>query len=101
MKKTNNKRNLYQEGNAVVKKWGNSQGIRLPKTVLDMLEISEGDTMQLFVDNDDRSIILKLNRQKLKLEERLEMYYGKPLEDIPPMTVKEVDWGSPRGNELL
>lgn len=98
--KKNNETNLVLEGNAILKKWGNSQGIRIPKTVMDILGISEGDTMQLYVDKINQSIILKNNRQKSKLEERLEMFYGKPIEEISPINSQEVDWGSPRGREF-
>lgn len=91
---------LHLEGNSVVTKWGNSQGIRIPKTVLDLLGISDGDIMQLFVDNDNQSIILKNYRQKTKLEERLEMFYGKPIEEIGSIGSQEVDWGAPHGKEI-
>lgn len=90
---------LRLEGNSVVTKWGNSQGIRLPKAVLDILGISEGDTMQLFVDDENQSIILKNYRQKTKLEERLEMFYGKPIDEIDSIDSQEVDWGAPHGKE--
>ena len=34
-----------------VKKWGNSQGIRLPKHVLDSVDIKCGDDIVIEVDN--------------------------------------------------
>lgn len=87
------------ESNVMVKKWGNSQGIRLPKTVLDLLDISEGDTMKLYVDNESQSIILKRNRQKNRLKERLERFYNRPIDEISLEKSQEVDWGVPQGKE--
>ena len=69
-------RNQYilYEGKVVVKKWGNSQGIRIPKEILGSISISEGDTLQLYVDNNTNSIILKNPQKKLRLEERLSCF---------------------------
>lgn len=90
---------VFQGGTTVINKWGNSNGVRLPKALLDMLGLSDGDAMRLYVDRADQSIILKKDRQKLRLEERLEKFYGMPIDQIPPVNAEEVDWGSPVGKE--
>ena len=40
-----------------VKQWGNSQGIRIPKDILEKLDIHVADVLQL--DIEDNAIILK------------------------------------------
>lgn len=91
---------IIYKGKVVVKKWGNSQGVRIPKEVLDSIAVSEGDTMQLCIDNDTHSIILRRESKRLKLKERLELFYGKPIDEIPPMETQEVEWGAPQGEEI-
>ncbi len=95
----NRNQHILYEGKVVVKKWGNSQGIRIPKEILGSVSISEGDALQLYVDNNTNSIILKSPQKKLKLEERLELFYGKPIDEILHMETQEVEWGTPQGNE--
>lgn len=95
-----NKGKIVYEGKVVLKKWGNSQGIRITKEILDSLDISEGDTMELYVDKNAHSIILKKIQKKLKLEERLESFYGQPIDDVLPTEMQEVEWGAPKGEEV-
>ena len=71
-------------------------GESFPITIVTFLPV----LLLLYVDKINQSIILKNNRQKSKLEERLEMFYGKPIEEISPINSQEVDWGSPRGREF-
>ena len=33
------------------------------------------------------------------MEERLELFYGKPIDEILHMETQEVEWGTPQGNE--
>ena len=40
-------------------KWGNSQGIRLPKAFLQNINIAENDTVDVLVENE--AIIIKKN----------------------------------------
>lgn len=90
---------ILYEGKVVVKKWGNSQGIRISKEILSSACISEGDTLQLYIDNTTGSIILKKPQKKLKMEERLELFYGKPIDKILSIETQEVEWGAPQGKE--
>jgi antitoxin MazE len=75
-----------------VKAWGNSQGIRIPKNVLEQLNIHISDILQMEVEDD--TIILKKTFKHKSFEERLAEYDGK-------ITVSEFDWGDPAGKELL
>lgn len=44
-----------------LKKWGNSQGVRIPKEVLDVLEIPSNATFILHVDKELNTISLELD----------------------------------------
>lgn len=75
-----------------VKKWGNSQGIRLSKDLLDMIGIHNDDFLDITMKGD--SIILKkVKKQHRTLEERAEEFGGK----LGPY--EEYDWGEPQGRE--
>lgn len=73
-------------------KWGNSQGIRLSKAVLDEAGIRTNEEVELFVDNG-RIVIVKFQRHQT-LEERAAAYGGK----LGPY--QEADWGDPVGREM-
>lgn len=75
-----------------VKAWGNSQGIRIPKEILDKLDIHISDMLQLGIEND--AIVLKKVYKHKTFEERLAEYNGK-------ISVSDYDWGEPVGKELL
>lgn len=84
---------------ATVQKWGNSQGIRIPKALLDTLGIYENDRVEL-VQQEDGITIKKIAAPKHKtLEERLTAFYGKPLDQLPQLLEEEVDWGKAEGTE--
>ena len=78
-----------------IQKWGNSQGIRLPKAVLESVYLQENDSVEITTEND--TIIIKKatrkRRAKKSLEERFENYSG----DYP---FTEFDWGRPMGKEV-
>lgn len=75
-----------------VKAWGNSQGIRIPKAILDQLDVHVSDELQLKVENN--AIILKKVYKHKTFEERLAEYHGE-------ISVMDYDWGEPMGKELL
>ena len=88
--------NVYTKGGAVmqaqVKKWGNSQGIRIPKEVLQEANISLDEVLDVEVSNG-RITLVKPFRHKT-LEERAAEYGGK-------LTLGgELDWGEPVGREM-
>lgn len=83
-----------------VSRWGNSQGIRFPKAMLEALGLRENDRVELSCQ-DDAITIRKAAASKHKtLEERLTAFYGKPLDQIAPIEAKETDWGEANGGEL-
>lgn len=77
-----------------IQKWGNSQGVRLPKIILEALSLQENDPVEIIVDNE--SIVIKKTtrkrRAKKSLDERFENYEG-------TYEFKEIDWGKPVGRE--
>lgn len=76
-----------------LKQWGNSQGIRLPKSVLKEAGFQPGDT--LLVKAEDGKIVLYPSFRHKTLEERAAEYDGKLNLD------GELDWrGDPVGNEV-
>lgn len=71
-------------------KWGNSLGIRLPKHVLEALDLSVKDKIICTVKNG--KVILKpVRKSKYILEELLEKV------DEPS---EEISWGKPEGEEV-
>ena len=77
---------------AVIRSWGNSQGIRIPKGILDRLDLKTSDILDIRVEND--AIVLKKAFVHKTFEERLAAYNGK-------ISVCEFDWGEPRGREMI
>lgn len=83
----------------IIRKWGNSQGIRLSKEILSQMDLKEDDTIGISIYNG-KMIIEKVNKPKyLNLEERLEAFYKRPIDEIYVESTQEVDVGDPVGNE--
>jgi antitoxin MazE len=84
-----------KEGNMEIQlvKWGNGQGIRIPKLVLQELNIAVNDTLSMEV-RGEQIIIEKVKFKHRSLEERARAYGGK----LGPYT--EYDWGEPKGREI-
>ena len=76
-----------------VQKWGNSQGLRFPKSLLDDAKVKVGDPVQVSVHG--RKIVIEpLANIRGKYDLR------KLVTRIPKHhKTKEVDWGSPMGKE--
>jgi antitoxin MazE len=75
-------------------KWGNSQGIRLPKHLLDSVNLSDNDIVEIIAENDS-SIIKKANPKRHRtLKERLAGF---------DETYVFADWntGAPIGREIF
>ncbi|MDR2754130.1 MAG: AbrB/MazE/SpoVT family DNA-binding domain-containing protein [Planctomycetaceae bacterium] len=80
-------------------KWGNSQEIRLPKDLLQNVNISENETVDIILQND-AIVIKKLNQQKHRTtKERLQDFYGEQYEQ-KHLAQNEIDWGTPVGKEV-
>ena len=75
-------------------KWGNSQGVRLPKYLLDSVKLTDNDTVEVVAENDN--IIIKkitVKRPHKTLKERLEGFEGEYI-------FEEWDTGAPVGREV-
>ena len=83
---------------ATLQKWGNSHGIRLPKQILNDLDIKVNDKLNIEVEND--KMIIKKEKTHKTLKERLEDFYKKPISKIKKIEVEEIDTGSPVGDEI-
>ena len=77
---------------ATISKWGNSQGIRIPKEFINALGISFDTPLDLDLKNDKIIISKKFKHQTL--EERVKKS-GRPLSFS-----HEIDWGDPVGDEV-
>ena len=77
-----------------VQKWGNSQGLRLSRQLLEEAQISVGDEVNVAVH--DGAIVVapvKRLRGKHRLDELVKRIPKGPKSE-------EVDWGGPVGNEV-
>ena len=76
----------------IVRPWGNSQGIRLNKTILEAAKINLEDILQ--VETSENMIILKKIQKHKTFEERLAEYNGE-------ISICDFDWVDPLGKELI
>ena len=89
----------------MITKWGNSQGIRLPKAFLRTANISPNDTLDVSVKNETIVIKKAAKRKHQTTKERLAAFYGTGFAPAPAIaleqseTAQEVDWGKPVGSE--
>lgn len=78
---------------ATIQKWGNSQGIRIPKAFLEALGMAENDLVEL-KRVDDNIVITKVKAEKeITLDDIFKDYNGES-------TVEEFDWGTLVGKEV-
>lgn len=83
-----------------IRRWGNSQGIRLSKEILAQMDLQENDTVGINI-YEGKMTIEKINKPKyLNLAERLEAFYKRPIDEIYVESTQEVDAGDPKGNEI-
>lgn len=83
-----------------VQKWGNSQGLRIPKALLEALDLRENDRVELTQAGDTITLRKAVATPHKTLEERLTAFYGVPVEEIAPVEETEMDWGKPEGKEV-
>lgn len=78
-----------------IKKWGNSQGIILPKEIIELMNAKIGDALDAVIDNG-----------KLTLQPAKKQFTHKTLEERMDETGlqlsfgPEIEWGESRGSEL-
>jgi antitoxin MazE len=73
-----------------IAKWGNSLGLRLPKSVALEAQLDEGDTVDVSVKNG--AIVIRPGRPKYSLEDLVDKI-------TPRNRHVESDWGGPVGDE--
>lgn len=71
-------------------KWGNSLGLRLPKSVALEARVGEGDTVDVSVTNG--VIVVRPNRPSYSLDQLVARI-------TPQNRHNESDWGTPVGDE--
>ena len=87
-------------------RWGSSQGIKLPKLLLDYLSLRDNDLVDVYTENDTIIIKKSINHKSKSLKQRLEDFHGKDIElilkeaDKNPEPPVMVDWGKPVGEEI-
>ena len=89
--------NLSYMTQAPLTKWGNSQGIRIPRAIMDIMKMKINDTVEMKVQGNE--LIISKKQQYKNLTERLESFYQRPIEDIFVENKEELDWGTPEGDE--
>jgi antitoxin MazE len=72
-------------------KWGNSQAVRLPKSILEAAQLTEGDQLEITVENGQ--IVLEPETARPTLESLVSKI-------TPQNRHREQDWGRPAGNEV-
>jgi antitoxin MazE len=73
-------------------RWGNSVGLRIPKPLLEQLDLAEGSKVDAKVEAG-RLVIQPARPKRLTMNELLE---GFTQDDQPG----ELDWGAPAGREV-
>jgi antitoxin MazE len=77
-----------------IQKWGNSQGLRFSKTIMEEAHITVGDEVRISVA--DGKIVVEPT-QKIRGKYTIEALVAQ----IPEAyVVEEVEWGKPEGNEV-
>lgn len=77
---------------ARIQKWGNSDGIRIPSSILKSLNIKTNDILNI-EQAGDKIIISVPKKKKISLEDRFKEYHGKNL-------AKEFSWDDNIGREI-
>ncbi|MCO4095523.1 MAG: AbrB/MazE/SpoVT family DNA-binding domain-containing protein [Macrococcus canis] len=75
-----------------LQRWGNSQGIRIPKSIVNEMNLDKNQKFDLTMQ--DEKIILTKQQQNVSLIR--ELFENYKTENKP----SEFDWGKPRGNEV-
>lgn len=76
-------------------KWGNSQGIRLPKVLLENVNMAENDVVEVLSEND--TIIIKKSKKEPKKYQSIQELFAEYNGEYQPI---EMNWGEPQGEEI-
>jgi antitoxin MazE len=74
-----------------IAKWGNSLGLRLPKSVAREVHVGEGDTVEVLVDNG--AIVIRPGRPRYSLDELVRRITTRNRHH-------ETEWGTRVGHEV-
>lgn len=74
-----------------IRKWGNSQGIRIPKDLLDTLKWEENEQITIVVEGG--KLIMEKEKHRKNIKELFEEFDGE-YEQV------EMDWGETVGDEI-
>ena len=77
--------------NTTIRKWGSSQGIRIPKYLLESINWLTDEAIEI-VTEDDKIIITKSSKQK-NIIELFADFHGDYISET-------IDWGTPVGKEI-
>jgi antitoxin MazE len=76
-----------------IQKWGNSQGLRIPRGILEKARISVGDEVEILLE-DDVIVVRPIKRIRGRYN------LAQLLAEIPEnYTAEELDWEEARGRE--
>jgi len=75
-----------------IQKWGNSDGIRIPSSILKSLNIKTNDILNI-EQEDDKIIISIPKRKKISLADKFREYNGENL-------AKDFSWDESVGKEI-
>ena len=76
-----------------IQKWGNSQGLRFPKTLLEEVDMHVGDKVHIFV-HEGKIIVEPVSNVHGRYD--IKALVAQMPDDYQ---VEELDWGSPEGME--
>ena len=74
-----------------IQKWGNSQGVRIPKYLLDVVNLNEND--EIVLSAKDNKIVIEKASPRKNILELFKDYEG-------DYVMEQVDWGEPVGREV-
>lgn len=74
-----------------IQKWGNSHGVRIPKTLLDEVQWSESEKLVIIAENN--KIIIEKAEPRKNIKELFADFEGS-------YESEEIDWGTPVGEEI-
>jgi len=77
-----------------IQKWGNSQGVRLPKDVLEEARLSVGEEVE--ISSQEGAIVL-LPARRIRGKHDLKTLVARIPKDY---RTEETDWGIPSGKEV-
>lgn len=74
-----------------IRKWGNSQGVCIPKFILEALQWGENEQITISAEND--TIVIKRAQDRKSIKELFENYHEE-------YDSQEIDWGESKGKEI-